>query len=455
MTSLCTFNRLLIALLALALVAGACGREDDEDGGGSSDTTVGGSTESSGTTTGSGEEGVTGPASSDGCDGYEASPGVTDSTITLGTSYPVSGLFSALGAIADGWRAHLEVLNDTGGVAGRQVEVVELDDEYQPANTARNYQRLVDEEGVFALFSLLGTPNNLGIQPQQNAACVPNLFAATGSQLLAVPSEYPWTIGSIPSYPLEMAVFTEVLKRDDPDAQVAFLYQDDDFGSAYIDTFRGLTEGTDISVVAESTYTPDNLDVSGQMTDLASSGADTLVLAVASLACPGSLGALAEQAGWDPLTYISATCTSGALMGLAPPGSGDGVMSAFYLKDPADPQWDDDPAMVEFLEQGAAAGLSGEQLDNGIVAYGWMIAEVLAHTIETAPEVTRLDVMNTAYHIDGLEVGLLLPGIKVTTNGVEDPHLIESMYVGSFNGEYWDLEDELVSFEGESTAFVP
>lgn len=451
MTPSRTWRSLLAALLVLVLVAGACGRDEDEGGGGGgggSDTTEGGGG-------GDGGDQSAGPATTDGCDGYEPAPGVTDSTITLGSSFPQSGLFAAFAEIAAGWQAQFDTINAAGGIGGRSIEVISKDDEYQPANTTRNYQSLVDEDGVFGLYSVVGTPNNLGIQPQQNAACVPNLFTATGSQLMSRPAESPWTIGIIPAYPVEMAAWVSYLEANLPEAKVAFLYQNDDFGKGYFDAFTQLIEGTGITMVADTTYDPSSSDVTSQLTSLADSGADALVLGTTALACPSALGALAEQSGWDPVTYISATCTSSTLVGLSPPGSADGVISAFYLKDPSDPQWASDPAMVEFQEKGKEAGLSDEQLANGIVGFGWTSGAVLAHVLETAPELTREAVMNTAYHIDGLEAGLLLPGITVTTDGVDDPYPIESMYIGTYNGEYWDLDDELLSFEGESSQFAP
>jgi branched-chain amino acid transport system substrate-binding protein len=437
----------LALVFAFVLVAGACGR--DEEGGSSDEDTPSGTSDD-----GDGDgDAAEGPATTDACDSYEEAPGITDDSITLGSSFPQSGLFAAFAEIAAGWQAQFDTINEAGGINGRQIEVISQDDEYQPANTTRNVQGLIEEDGVFGLYSVVGTPNNLAIQPEQNANCVPNLFTATGAPQMSVPSEYPWTIGLIPTYGTEMGAFVEYLNENNPSATVAILYQNDDFGEGYFDAFTKLIEGTDITLVADTTYDATNTDVTSQIADLAGSDADTLILGTTTLACPNALGALNEQSGWEPTTYISATCTSSTLMGLAPAGSGEGVMSAFYLKDPADPQWDDDPAMQEFQEAGAAAGLDAEQLQNGIVGYGWTSGAVLAHVFENASALTRVDVMNAAYHIDSLEVGLLLPGITVTTNGTEDPYPIESMQLGSYNGEFWDLQENLYSFEGESGQF--
>jgi branched-chain amino acid transport system substrate-binding protein len=438
--------RILISLLVVTgLVAAACGRDDG-------DTTT--TPADNGETDDDGEPTeAAGPADPVDCDSYDASPGVTDDAILIGSSFPQSGLFAAFAEISAGYEAYLSHLNDQGGVRGRSIELVTRDDEYTSSRTLSNYESLVESDGVFALFNVVGTPNNLAIRDQQNEDCVPNLFLATGSQFWGNPDEYPWTIGSIPTYPTEMAVFVDYLQENAPDAQVAVLYQNDDFGEGYLDSFESLIGDTDIEMVTSISYDSTDQDVSPQMSTLAGSGADTLLLATTALACPTALAAL-DEVNWDPLTYISATCTSSTLVGLAPEGSAVDVLSAFYLKDPANPAWDDDPAMVEFREIGAANGLSSDQLDNGVVAYGWTMGQLLAHTLENAEDLTRADVMNAAWSLDGVEFGLLLPGITVTTDGADNPFIIEAMSIGSYNGEFWDLEDELYDFEGRTSDFT-
>jgi branched-chain amino acid transport system substrate-binding protein len=446
-----TTRALFALLLVLGLVAAACGRDDEENGSDSDDTTE--DTSSDGTTDGTGDDGGAAytPATTDDCDGYEPDAGITDDSIKIGSSLPVNLPFNE---IAAGWQAWFDTANADGGVAGRQVESVVLDDNYEPANTVRNAQTLIDDEGVFALFNIVGTPNNLNVQEEQNARCVPNLFTATGSHLMSIPDQFPWTIGSIPTYPVEMAALVDYLAEQQPDATIAVLYQADDFGEGYFAALTDLIADTDLTIVADSTYTAGTSDVAGQVTSLAESNADVVVLGTTLGACPNALGAVAEQGSWDPLVYISATCTSGTLMGLAPGDSGIGVMSAAYLKDPLDPQWDDDEAMVQFREQGAAAGLTEEQLNNGLVGYGWTMGQLLQHVLETSPELTREAVMNTAWNLDNVEVGLLLPGITATT-GEGDPYPIESLDLMTYNGDYWDLDGNLRSFEGESAEFSP
>ncbi|GIU84238.1 MAG: hypothetical protein KatS3mg008_1013 [Acidimicrobiales bacterium] len=317
----------------------------------------------------------------------------------------------------------------------------------------QNYQDLVRNEGVFALFNGVGTAHNLAIRERQNRDCVPNLFVATGSQLWGNPEEYPWTIGSIPTYPTEMAVLVEYLKETSPDATIAVLYQNDDFGKGYLTALEELVEGTEMRIVSRQSYDPENTDVSGQVTSLKDSNADVFVIGATALACPNALGAK-QRLRWEPgVTYISATCTSGTVMALTPAGAADGVWSAGYLMDPRDPQWEDNEQMKEFKELGAKYGLSSEDLENGLVGYGWTMAQLLEITLRKAPELTRADVMNTAWSLSGERPGLLMPEVEVNTDGSDDPYPIEAMRLIRFDGNLWQLQEKVYDFEGKTKEF--
>ena len=442
--------RVVVLVLAMGMVAVAasCGRDS---GSNSSNTTA--SSQSSGK---SGTQSA-GPATTDNCQGYQAAPGVTDSSIKIGSSFPQSGLYAAFAEISKGYLGYFQNLNKTkGGVNGRQVNIVTRDDQYQAAKTKANYEQLTQSDKVFALFNVVGTPNNEAIRPAQTQQCVPNLYLATGAASFGDPAKYPWTIGSIPTYPTEMAAFVEYLKAQKPNAKIAVLYQNDDFGLGYLDSLTALVKGTKITIVAKASYDSSNVKVETQMGQLATSGADTLLLATTALACPSSLGAL-QTSTWNPkpLTYISATCTSSTLIGISPKGSANGVISSIYLKDPRDPEWANDAGMKQYTTTMKAYGLSQADIDNGIVGYGYSMGELLAYTIENAKSLTRVDVMNEAYHLKNVELGMLLPGIKINTNGAADPYPIEQLKIGTYNGTYWNLASQLYDFEGKSGTFTP
>lgn len=431
----------LVVIVAGALVMAACGGRDDDESSGEGGTA---------TTGAGGESGFSIDTAN--CSSYEPTQGVDDTTIKIGSSFPQSGTYAAFAKISVGYQAYVDYVNANGGIDGRQIELSLKNDEYDPNRTRTNTQELVEGEGVFAMFNVVGTPNNLAIRDDLADDCVPNLYVATGSQLWGETEDYPWLIGSIPSYATEAAIFADYLKANKPQAKVGILAQNDDFGEGYVSAFRGAIEGTEIQIVDEQKYNPTDPDVKTQITTLASSGADTALLAATALKCPQALNAIKETT-WQPLTYISATCTSSTVVGLAQDAN-VGVISSIYLKDPQDPQWDNDEAMQEFQTLGAQYGISAEDLANGIVGYGWTMGELLVETLKSAPELTRQAVMEKAYSLSDLDVGLLLPGITVNTDGTEDPFPIEQMQIGQYNGQFWDLQGEITSFEGETLSFV-
>ena len=432
-------TRIGAVVVALLMLGAACGGSDDSSS--STDDATSGT---------AGTGGVT--ISTDDCIDYQPTQGAEGDTITFGSSFPQSGAFAAFAEISKGYVAYFKYLNAQGGVQGKQVEVITKDDQYDSGKTKTNTQELTQQEGVFAMFNVVGTPNNLAIRDDLGESCIPNLFVATGSQLWGDQEAYPWLIGSIPSYATEAAIFADYLKANKPDAKVAILAQNDDFGQGYTVGFKKAIEGTDITVVDEQKYNTTDPDVKSQITTMSQSGADTALLAATALKCPQALNTVKES-GWQPTTYISATCTSSTVVGLAKDAN-VGVLSSIYLKDPADPEWASDAAMQEFQTLGKQYGLTDTELQNGLVGYGWTMGALLADTLEQSPELTRQAVMQTAYSLSGLTPGLLLPGISVNTAGSKDPYVIEQMQIGQYNGSFWDLQGEVVSFEGKTSDYA-
>jgi branched-chain amino acid transport system substrate-binding protein len=390
--------------------------------------------------------------STDDCADYQPTQGISADTITFGSSFPQSGVYAAYAEISKGYLAYFAYVNAQGGVQGKQIEVKTTDDQYDSGKTKSNTQELTQQDGVFAMFNVVGTPNNLAIRDDLADACIPDLYVATGSQLWGDTANYPWLIGSIPSYATEGAIFADYLKANKPDAKVAILAQNDDVGAGYSSSFRKASEGTGITVVDEQTYNTTDPDVKSQITTMSQSGADTTLLAATALKCPQALNAIKES-GWQPTTYISANCTSNTVVGLAQEAN-VGVLSSIYLKDPSDPGWATDSAMQEFQTLGRQYGLSDEDLQNGIVGYGWTMGALLVDTLEQAPELTRQAVMEAAWSLTDETPGLLLPGISINTAGSSDPYVIEQMQIGQYNGDYWDLQGDVVSFEGQTGDFA-
>jgi branched-chain amino acid transport system substrate-binding protein len=427
--------RVTAAAVTVALLAAACGggrSDSSSNGGGGSATTVAG--------------GVN--VSTDKCSDYQPTQGISGDTITFGSSFPQSGLYAAFAQISKGYLAYFKYINSQGGVQGKQINMITKDDQYDSGKTKTNAQELTQAQKVFALFNVVGTPNNLAIRDDLGDACIPDLYVASGSQLWGDTAKYPWLIGSIPSYATESAVFADYLKANKPDAKVAILAQNDDFGQGYTVAFKKAIEGTNITVVDEQKYNESDPDVKSQITTMSQSGADTALLAATALKCPQALNAVKES-GWKPTTYISGTCTSSTIVGLAKDAN-NGVLSSIYLKDPADPEWKSDPAMQQFQTLGKQYGLSDSEIQDGIVGYGWTMGALLVDTLKKAPELTRQAVMQAAYSLQNETPGLLLPGISINTSGSKDPYVIEQLQVGQYNGSFWNLQGPVISFEGKS-----
>lgn len=437
-------GRRLVALVgALALVAAACS-------GGSRD-----SSSSSTTQGGGGDSGALVDAS--GCPGSPTA-GVSGSTITFGTSLPQSGLYSAFTEILKGEQAYFDYLNEEEGgveVDGKQyrIELIAKDDAYDAQRTVENATALVNDDGVFGLFNVVGTKNNLAIRDFVNQQCVPNLFAATGSPAWGN-TEFPWLIGSeLVPYPLEAKAFFDYLQQNDPEAKVAILRASDDFGKAYSETFRSLIKGSKITIVKEETYNPEQSDTKSQVTSLAATDADALLLGATLLACPDALKNV-QASGWKPLTYMSGTCTSKTLMELAGDAA-DGVLSVTDIMEPGLSKWADNEAMQLYQEKIAKYAPDADA-ENGIVAYGWTTAALLAETLQRSKSLTRQGVMETARTLDVSEVGLLMPGVTLEVDAT-DWFLGEMFTLAQYSAAqgHFELVGDILDFNGETAKITP
>jgi branched-chain amino acid transport system substrate-binding protein len=440
--------RSLALLLALALVVVACGdRRDDSD-----DSASGGGGGSAG-------EGAGAVDASDCPDTGTA--GIEGNTIKLVSSFPQSGLTAAFAEISKGYKAYFQYLNEEEGgveVAGEtyQIEVEDQDDEYNPARTASNIEELVGTNGdrAFAVFNVVGTANNIAIRDFLGDLCVPNVFAATGSPAWGN-EEYPWMIGStLASYSLEGQVFADFLKEEKPDATVAMLIQDDDFGQAYQQGFERAIEGTDIEVVQIESYPTGAGEVSAQMTSLAATNADAFFNGATLLACPNALER-ANAEGWTPITWVSGTCISKTLMGIAAQNA-EGVYSATNVMDPQNPAYADEEAMALYREKVGQYSPDAD-VENGIVAYGWTQGALVAEALRQSEELTRQAFMQSVRTLDGVEGGLLLPDVTVTTEAPDDPFMGETVQLIQYDAAaaHFNNVGGLIDFEGQTPELTP
>jgi branched-chain amino acid transport system substrate-binding protein len=398
---------LAVLLAVAALLVVACGRDDDNGGDGETD------------------------------------PGITDDSIKLGGSYPFSGPASAYRSIEQGAQAYFSSVNAKGGVDGRKIEFVTLDDAYEPAKAVQNARRLIQEEQVFALFNTLGTANNVAIWEYANKQEVPQVYVATGASLWGADvAAHPWTSGWQPDYVTESQVYSDFLKKENPNAKVAVLYQNDAFGEDLLNGFKEAIKGTDIEVVAEESYEVTDPTVSSQMSKLANSDADTF-LNISTPKFGAQAIVAADKLGWDVLHIINNVAASKLLV-LEPAGldKAQGLISTAYFKDPASPEWTDDNSMKEFKEALAKYEPRANPEDPNCV-FGWAAAATMVEALRGMEEPTRDALMKSVRSMD-VEIPILLPGIEVKTSGEGDGYPIEAMQIQRFEGENWVLQDEVI-----------
>jgi branched-chain amino acid transport system substrate-binding protein len=369
-------------------------------------------------------------------------PGITDDTIKLGGSYPLSGPASAYRSIEQGAQANFKYVNANGGVDGRKIEFVTLDDAYEPPKAVQNARRLVQEEEVFALFNTLGTANNVAIWDYTNKEEVPQLFVATGASLWGADVDaHPWTTGWQPDYVTESQVYADYLEQEKPNAKVAVLYQNDAFGEDLLNGFKKATEGTNIEVVAEESYEVTDPTVSSQMSKLASSDADTF-LNITTPKFGAQAIVAADKLGWKVLHIINNVSASKLLvLELAGLDKSQGLISTAYFKDPASPEWENDDSMMEFKDALAEHEPRANPEDPNTV-YGWAAASTMVEALKGMEEPTRQALMDSARSLD-IEVPILLPGIDVKM-AADDGYPIEAMPIIRFEGDNWQRQNEVI-----------
>jgi branched-chain amino acid transport system substrate-binding protein len=427
---------------ALAVVLAACGssRKTESSGGG---TTTPGAT--------------TPVVDTSQCPPGQDTVGVSGNTITIGTSLPQSGIYAAFTAILKGEKSYFDYINAQGGVtvAGKQyqIKLIDKDDAYDAAKTVANVNALINNNKVFSLFNVVGTKNNLAVRDTVNTQCVPNLLIASGAVQWGN-TKFPWMLGSeLVPYPLEMQTLVDYLKQNKPNATIAVLKANDDFGQSYADTLNALVQGTNLKIVQTQGYDPETSSVNSQVTSLAATHADVFVIGGTLLACPNALNAMGN-AGWHPIVYMSGTCVSKVLFTLAGKNA-NGVLTVTPLLDPANPANDSNPAMQTYKTEVKKYESTADVTD-GIVAYGWTTAALFDKILSSSPALTRTAVMETARTLTASNVALQLPGSTWTTNA-NDWFLGETYQLVKYNVAAGHTENvgSLIDLNGKTADLSP
>jgi branched-chain amino acid transport system substrate-binding protein len=372
-------------------------------------------------------------------------PGVSDTEIKIGNAMPYSGPASAFGATGKSEAAYFNMINDQGGINGRKIKFLSRDDSYSPPKTVEVVRKLVEQDQVLLLFSVLGTPPNTAIQGYLNDNKVPQLFAVTGADKWNDPKNHPWTMGWIPSYRIEARIYARYILDKLPNAKIAVLYQNDDFGKDYLIGLReGLGDKADKLIITTQTYETTDPTVDSQVVALQSSGADVLLTA----AIPKYAAQVIRKVydiGWRPTHFLTSVSSSvGSVMRPAGPEKGIGVISAAYLKEPTDPQWQNTPEYKEWLAWMKKYNPSGNVADVNNVA-GYSYAQTMVAVLKASGDnLTRENVMKQAASIHNLTQPMLLPGITISTSAT-DFAPVKQMQTAKFDGTTWQLFGEVIS----------
>ena len=274
--------------------------------------------------------------------------GATDTEIKIGNIMPYSGPASAYGVIGKTEEAYFKKINAEGGINGRKINFISYDDAYSPPKAVEQARKLVESDEVLVVFNPLGTPSNSAIQKYLNAKKVPQLFVATGATKWNDPKDFPWTMGWQPSYQSEAHIYAKYLLKEKPGGKVAILYQNDDFGKDYL---KGLKDGLGAKasmIAAEESYETTEPSIDDHIVKLKASGADVFISITTPKFAAQAIKKLAEI-DWKPMHIVSNVSASvGGVIKPAGFENSQGILSAAYAKDGADPQWDNDPGMKKF-----------------------------------------------------------------------------------------------------------
>ena len=371
--------------------------------------------------------------------------GATATEIKIGNIMPYSGPASAYGVIGKTEQAFFDKVNAEGGINGRKINFISYDDAYSPPKTVEQARRLVESDEVLLIFNSLGTPPNSAIQKYMNTNKVPQLFVATGATKWNDPKDFPWTMGWQPNYQSEAQIYAKYILKNHPNARIAILYQNDDYGKDYA---KGLKDGLGAKaaslIVAEESYEVTQPTIDSSVVKLKSLGADVFFDVTTPKFAAQAIKKMAEIE-WKPLHFLNNVSVSiGSVMKPAGFENGQGIISSIYLKDPTDPQWKDDQAMKAwnaFLDKYYP---DANRADVNVM-YAYIVSQGLVRVLKNCGnDLTRENVMKQAASMRDFEPLGLLPGVKVNTSATDFAPLSQ-LQLMRFKGEGWERFGDVIS----------
>ena len=372
-------------------------------------------------------------------------PGANDKEIKVGNTNPYSGPASAYGQIGKAIAAYFKMVNDEGGVNGRKINFVSYDDGYSPPKTVEMARKLVEQDQVLFLFQTLGTPSNTAIHKYMNGKKVPQLFVATGASKWGDPEHFPWTMGWQPNYHTEGMIYAKHILQTKPDAKIAILYQNDDYGKDYLKGMEdGLGPKAASMIVGKASYEVSDPTVDSQIVQLQASGANVFFQATTPKFAAQAIRKVYDM-GWKPVHYLNNVSISVGSV-LAPAGleKSVGIITAGYQKEHSDPRWANDAGMNKwraFMKKYMPDG----NLDDNFNVYGYGVGQTLVQVLkQSGDNLTRENVMRQAASLKNVQIDTLLPGITISTSP-SDFAPIEAVQLQRFDGKRWELFGDVMS----------
>ncbi|CAN5414002.1 ABC transporter substrate-binding protein [soil metagenome] len=364
-------------------------------------------------------------------------PGASDTTIKLGNIMPYSGPASAYSVIGKTQAAYFKKINDDGGINGRKIEFISYDDGYSPPKAVEQARKLVESDEVLLIFSPMGTPSNSAIQKYMNAKKVPQLFPASYSSKWSDPKTYPWTMLLGTSYQTEGSIYAAYILREKPDAKIAILYQNDDFGKELLNGLKAGLGAKTSMIVEEAPYEVADPTIDSQIVKLRHSGADVMFTFGTPKFVAQSIKKIAEL-GWKPLHFIPNVASSvGTVIVPAGVENAQGVLSGTFIKDASDPQWGNDPGMKAYISFLAKYMPDANKADS-LMIHGYMGAQLMVQVLkQSGDNLTRENIMKQAANIKNFESDVLIPGILANTSE-KDFSPLEDMQMMRFKGSRWE-----------------
>lgn len=372
-------------------------------------------------------------------------PGVTDTEIKIGQTFATSGPAGAYSSISKADLGYFKMINERGGINGRKLNLITLDDGYSPPRALELTRRLVEQDQVAFIFGTLGTAINKATQRYLNQKGVPQLLISTQDPSFADPKTYPWTMGWQSTTELEGTIFGKYILEKAPNAKIGMLYQNDDFGKGYMRGIRkGLGERADAMVVKAESYETSDATIDSQITSLRAAGADTFMNIAIPKFCAQAIR-LAWDSGWKPMHFLVSASSSVGLT-LKPAGLErcNGIISAQFYKDPTDPQWANDPGMNEWREW-AKKYYPDADLSDANVVLGYSRVQTMVQILrQCGNDLSRENIMRQAANIKDQAIATLLPGIRANTSATNF-NAIRQMQMSRFEGSRYVLFGDVIS----------